>query len=213
MIVGSYGGEYTVKAEKEQATWIVYSGNQGKRFGETRLFLAADHKVQHQLTFMHFLTRTYPSNETMQAFLDELPIPGPKTSAVRRPAGKAFLGNLACKNCHENAYTQWESTSHAHAFATLEAEGKHAVTDCQSCHVTGATAEGGFQDPQSTPHLASVGCESCHGPGAAHVDNQFAAYGKMTIDTCTACHDVENSPKFDYYSYLPRVTHGRRASN
>jgi predicted CXXCH cytochrome family protein len=72
--------------------------------------------------------------------------------------------------------------------------------------------DGGFLDAGSTPELSDVGCESCHGPGRKHVQRTLARYGQTSIETCTGCHDADNSPDFDYYAYLPRVIHGGRAA-
>ena len=37
-VVGAYGGIWTNQAEQRGETWILYSGNQGKRLGATRIF-------------------------------------------------------------------------------------------------------------------------------------------------------------------------------
>ena len=211
VIVGSYGGDYTVRAEAEEDTLIVYSGNQGKRIGETRLVLGADGAVQAQYTQMHFLTAAYPSHPEMEAFVDELPIAGTTTSGLR-PDRPVFVGTDQCMTCHDGVYRQWQETPHALAYETLAEQGKHEEAGCRTCHVTGSQQPGGFKNLQTTPGLAHVGCESCHGAGSTHVTSNLAPYGRMSIDTCTSCHDVENSPEFDYYAYLPQVTHSRRAS-
>jgi len=100
----------------------------------------------------------------------------------------------------------------AHAHATLENSTRAVDESCLACHVTGFRTEGGFIDVAATPDLVHVGCESCHGGARDHLRNNLARYGKVEIDTCLSCHDVANSPDFDYYTYLPRVTHGGRAS-
>jgi predicted CXXCH cytochrome family protein len=52
-----------------------------------------------------------------------------------------------------------------------------------------------------------VGCESCHGPGSLHAEdptpkNIVRSPGR---ELCVTCHNPENSPHFDFATYLPRV--------
>ena len=68
---------------------------------------------------------------------------------------------------------------------------------------------GGFISlSQSAQNFAGVGCENCHGPSAAHVANPKTRTPFAAADQCVRCHDHENSPKFDYAQYWPRVKHG-----
>lgn len=108
--------------------------------------------------------------------------------------------------------------------------------ECLSCHVVGWVPqkfepyEGGFLSRAETPHLAHQGCENCHGPAAAHAAveagdviaseverDRLRAELSMTIDTpegrkrtinnCLECHDLDNSPLFDFDEYWPAVAH------
>ena len=108
--------------------------------------------------------------------------------------------------------------------------------ECLSCHVVGWAPqryepfEGGFAGMKVTPHLAHQGCENCHGPAAAHAAvergdvrasvterDRLRAEVAMTIATpegkqravnnCLECHDLDNSPKFDFDEYWPQVEH------
>ncbi len=89
---------------------------------------------------------------------------------------------------------------------------------------------------EKTPHLTGNGCENCHGPGGAHaaaeggeeevsdeVLEQLRATMRLKIeagegsehdqkigvveDNCLKCHDVDNSPEFDFKEYWPQVEH------
>ncbi len=108
--------------------------------------------------------------------------------------------------------------------------------ECLSCHVVGWAPqrfepfEGGFASLAKTPHLAHNGCENCHGPAAAHaavergdVRASLAERDRLreelvlTLDTpagreravnnCLECHDLDNSPEFDFDDYWPSVDH------
>ncbi len=108
--------------------------------------------------------------------------------------------------------------------------------ECLSCHVVGWAPqrfepfEGGFAGMDATPHLAHQGCENCHGPAAAHtavergdvrasvaerdrlrqelVLSLDTPEGKQkAINNCLECHDLDNSPQFNFDDYWPQVEH------
>ena len=111
--------------------------------------------------------------------------------------------------------------------------------ECLSCHVVGWAPqrfepfEGGFAGMAATPHLAHQGCENCHGPAAAHtavergdvraseverdrlrrelVLTLATPEGKQkVVNNCLECHDLDNSPQFDFDEYWPQVEHGEK---
>ena len=96
--------------------------------------------------------------------------------------------------------------------------------------------ESGFHSLDETPHLTANGCENCHGPGASHVaaesgdeeveevelERRRAAMRLSIVENegnkddqvlgavvknCLECHDVDNSPDFDFQEYWPHVEH------
>jgi hypothetical protein len=108
--------------------------------------------------------------------------------------------------------------------------------ECLSCHVVGWAPqrfepfEGGFAGMKSTPQLAHQGCENCHGPAAAHTAVERGDVKASTIErdrlrqelvltlatpegkqkavnNCLECHDLDNSPHFDFDEYWPQVEH------
>ncbi len=151
------------------------------------------------------------------------------------PGQPTWTGSAACASCHPGIYEDWKATPHAHAMATLAERGYAADPECVRCHTVGwmASDRGGwtrrassFQTLEKTPGLVDVGCETCHGPGSAHVADPARrdAFGpageRWTEDRmwrspgagrCRACHDVENSHGFQapngYSTYLAAVDH------
>lgn len=128
--------------------------------------------------------------------------------APRRPA-QGYAGSQTCMSCHQTAYATWLLSEHGHALKTLENENHDADPECVGCHVVGLDAADGFQDRNRTPDLADVGCESCHGPAAAHVQNAaMNKLQKVDRDVCLSCHNPDHSPTFDWDTYWPKIAHG-----
>jgi Cytochrome c554 and c-prime len=96
--------------------------------------------------------------------------------------------------------------------------------------------ESGFVGVKETPDLVGNGCENCHGPAARHVaaesgeidvdeaeleqlraalrlkvvDNEGNKDGQVfgkVVQMCMECHDLDNSPDFDFQVYWPMVEH------
>jgi len=126
----------------------------------------------------------------------------------RRPP-QGFAGNQACMSCHPKAYEVWKNSEHGHALATLEEDNHDADPECVGCHVVGLDAEDGFRSRDRTPQMTDVGCESCHGPAKAHVDNPRTPLPTVTEDDCRKCHTPEQSPPFAWETYWPPIAHGR----
>jgi len=154
------------------------------------------------------------------------------TSGNRR-----FIGSAQCGQCHTKAMAKWTTTPHADAFESL-ARGRKGQehnwvprtfdAECLACHVTGWEPQevlpfkSGFVDRNSSAHLLGNGCENCHGPGDRHVELIEAGQLKQALlevrvtreqarrKTCIACHDLDNSPKFDFETYWPQIAHPER---
>lgn len=120
----------------------------------------------------------------------------------------AYAGSQKCASCHERAFNVWKSSGHAHAFRDLRAQGHAQDPDCVSCHVVGLSSTRGFLSATKTPQLAAVGCESCHGPAAAHaVEPRRASLKKVSLKVCDPCHTPDNSPDFDVKKFWPLIRH------
>jgi predicted CXXCH cytochrome family protein len=140
---------------------------------------------------------------------------------VERPAFNApadsingFLGlysvadnKTTCGNCHADFQSKWATSVHADAWAGLQNSG-HAEPFCAGCHTVSelgnAVVEAGGYNavPDSTYH--NVQCESCHGPGLAHLEAVNAGIGggplaAIFVDTlgtngCAGCHEGTHHP-------------------
>jgi len=144
--------------------------------------------------------------------------------ASQRPTanGAEYVGSQRCQSCHQEDYEIWQESKHAKAWETLEVAEKDparygwpvtAYPDCVSCHVVGYGEKSGFIDMATTPGLAAVGCEQCHGPASKHVQSPAEfPLGKVgagfPATVCTRCHDFEQSPEFDYGAKWKLIEHG-----
>ncbi|HEY8668255.1 MAG TPA: multiheme c-type cytochrome, partial [Tepidisphaeraceae bacterium] len=152
--------------------------------------------------------------KTYLAQLAEKDFPADQTGLVSAlppgvPKEYRIAGSASCKECHPSAHNTWTETAHARAFATLQTKGFAADPACLQCHTTGYGLPGGFRSPKRTPLQASVGCENCHGPSQAHVSNPKTRTPFQAPDQCLRCHDHENSPKFVYSDYWPKIAHAQ----
>ncbi|MCC7074727.1 MAG: hypothetical protein IT383_25685 [Deltaproteobacteria bacterium] len=128
------------------------------------------------------------------------------------PGSARYVGVAACAACHAAALAFWSSQAvvrpskdaqgnvvqrtvgHARAWDTLVAEGKDKDRSCVPCHAVGFGEPGG---PCKTTDVVPGGfggvqCESCHGPGSAHVATALKEHivRAPTEARCRACHVV-----------------------
>ena len=128
------------------------------------------------------------------------------------PTSADHVGSLACQSCHTKEFETWKASPHAHAVATLEAKGEATNTECLQCHTTAYGKPGGFPEGAKVADhgdLASVGCESCHGPGGDHIGENAKRVGTILslgdkcdscaiLKVCGSCHDDANDPGFQF---------------
>jgi len=119
------------------------------------------------------------------------------------PDDIGYVGSAACSGCHQEAFAWWRNHAHGVAYLTLQQRNKEYNLDCVSCHVTGYQQPGGSTVTQNqSGALVNVGCESCHGAGAAHTkDPEVAILRETPASICVQCHNAEHSDLFDYESY------------
>lgn len=143
-----------------------------------------------------------PANDAPQAST-------PDQNSTDASVEQAFVGTNQCFVCHRPQTNTWSETSHAQAFTHLP-ERYRTDSTCLKCHVTGFGHAGGYV-AGTEKDLLMVGCESCHGPGARHVDaaqrfvlastpDEEAKIEKEmresvvktpTNDVCIACHTTQ----------------------
>jgi hypothetical protein len=109
-----------------------------------------------------------------------------------------YVGAEACRECHVEQHDQWLQTPHARAMETLVTAGRSNSPKCVQCHVVGFESESGFRMAGTTPHLAGVQCEVCHGAGAEHAKSAKASDIRRTPPArlCFECHDKEHAESF-----------------
>ncbi len=107
--------------------------------------------------------------------------------------------------------------------------------ECIACHTAGwdpkriLRYKSGFVSLEETPHLTGQQCENCHGPASRHValetawekaretvnvDELAAARKAQHLDkdtaeknVCSKCHDLDNSPNFNFQEYWEKIKH------
>lgn len=119
------------------------------------------------------------------------------------PGQVGYVGSAACAPCHATEHAWWRGHPHGKAYATLQERNKEFNLDCVGCHVTGYGQPAGSTVTHNLDGaLVDVGCEACHGPGAAHAKDPTIG---MVVDppesVCVACHNEEHSDLFAYEAY------------
>jgi ribosomal protein L40E len=157
------------------------------------------------------------------------PVAHPRTDPAVPGSGE-FVGAQSCRKCHSKAWGVWSKTKHAHATESLTkaTPPRQFDAECISCHATGWNPQEffpyitGYESQERTPLLVGNQCENCHGPCGAHVaaeegkdprkrEAQRAAVRLTKAiaeeQVCRKCHDLDNSPKFNFETYWPKVEH------
>ncbi len=195
------------KAERSGSSYVISPGDRG------RYLVLVQWKRPILIKFVELSQDVLDDRQVsrlFRAYQDRVESEGLLTLTPKRES-PAFAGSQACQKCHAEDYRKWKSSDHAKALATLEKQHSDRDPDCVSCHVVGLDREGGFISRTKTTALADVGCESCHGPAAEHVQT-LGTVKTLAIDpkkSCAGCHNMDHSPKFEYESYWPKISHGK----
>ena len=111
-----------------------------------------------------------------------------------------YLGAVECSGCHADKYTSWQQTGHAKALSQLDSIPPAVKQSCIVCHTVGFGQSSGFANTNTTPHLANVQCENCHGPAAAHVYGDVRPVKSLSAEICGGCHDDSHHPTYSEWS-------------
>jgi 2',3'-cyclic-nucleotide 2'-phosphodiesterase (5'-nucleotidase family) len=210
---------YEVYAEPRRlgGTLVLKPGSRGMRLGRLDLQVAKGRLVKWAQQVLP-MPDSMPDAPRLLAWYDEynakVKADYLKRVALRKQqtAGESpFVGEEACKSCHEAQYAVWSKSDHAQAYYDLENVNKAFDPACIVCHTVGFDKPGGFIDMNITGHLLNVQCESCHGAGRAHVKAAgkapLANAGWAPQRMCAQCHTQPHSPSFDFQRYWPKIAH------
>jgi hypothetical protein len=150
-----------------------------------------------------------------------------------RAAANRYIGAAKCKSCHSSEetgdqYGHWGKAGHSKAFEALASDEAKKLAqekgiadaqkadECLRCHVT---AHGQPEDMirKGFEPAAGVQCETCHGPGEAHMKARLAAassedpstqkveageiVNSPPADLCVSCHSTD-SPSYQPFCYF-----------
>ena len=218
-LIGANQINGTEMTEHFGSATIAYAHNQTKHLGEMRYYVKGDGVLANQTNRYVGLDKEIPEDTlalaAVNAARDEFTVEQKKSAeklaaapvSPQALANSRFVGAETCAGCHQEAYDVWKASGHAHAMATLERKSQQFDNECVTCHVV-AFEKGGFQSLATTPQLANVQCEACHGPGKDHITKPAKGFGLMaTPAACMDCHTQPNSPDFNFDTYWPKIKH------
>jgi hypothetical protein len=160
------------------------------------------------------------------AISGDAPVPeGATAGGPQLTAEVHYVGTNQCFTCHRPQTNTWSETGHVHAFTHLPQQYQNDAA-CLKCHATGFGNASGYA-AGSEKDLAMVGCEACHGPGAAHIEaaqrfilaepGEEEKIEKQIRETirktpadavCVACHIVQAHQHHPQYAGQPDADSG-----
>ncbi|MCK5237613.1 MAG: hypothetical protein KAR06_11615 [Deltaproteobacteria bacterium] len=209
-VIVTSSGETIEEPLREGKTVIVSGYPKGEKLGILSLQLDKDGKVSGVTHRWQELKKDVAEDTDVRGVLNEYD--AKVAELLKEEEGKvrsngSYIGASICARCHQPFMEGWQSSRHAKAFNSLEEVGKSMDPECIKCHSTGHGEEGGFYSAVSTPELANVQCEVCHGPGREHLADYDMPMKPVGKSTCLGCHTEEQSPEFDFGHYLEKIKH------
>ncbi|GBD98033.1 cytochrome c-554 precursor [bacterium BMS3Bbin06] len=202
-------GEILDKPVKINGSVVVSGYPEGKKLGILTLQINNKGKVSGFEHRWQTLDKDIMEDKDVRKVLKEYDMMVARLSDNKKPpAGKtSYAGVTECGKCHQPFVKTWQRTRHANAFLSLKRRGKSSDPECLKCHTVGFGEKGGFYSIATTPGLANVQCEVCHGQGRDHVSDYSTPLQPVTEKTCKKCHTKSNSPDFNYPVYLEKIRH------
>jgi hypothetical protein len=207
-VIISSSGDIVEEPVKIENTLFTSGYPKGEKFGVLTLTVNAKGEVVHSRHEWIPLGNEIDEDQRVRRVLDTYDVKVARyyQESVKPLPGTTYLGVSGCTECHQPFVEHWEKTRHSHAFASLEKVGKSSDPECIVCHSVGFGEKGGFFSLESTPGLANVQCEECHGLNREHVSD-FSAMRPVTETVCLKCHTKANSPEFNYSEYVIKINH------
>jgi len=145
------------------------------------------------------------TNLLATTFANTLQLPALQSNQnfFRLQTDNSFVGSGGCSSCHADQYSDWSGTPHASAWDAIATVPPPMQQDCIVCHTVGFGQPTGFTSIDTTPHLAGVGCENCHGPAAAHKYGDHSLVRPavtITAEVCGGCHDGIHHPTYSEWT-------------
>ena len=159
----------------------------------------------------------YPSQWTTVAsplatdYANSLTLPnttGSQNFFVMSPVNN-YVGSGTCNRCHPDTHSTWQNTAHASAYSAIASRPAGTIQQCYVCHTVGNGWPSGFVDATNTPWLENVGCENCHGPGAAHVYGEHELVqpaATVAAEVCGGCHSGARYHTYEEWTNSPHAT-------
>ena len=213
--------EYEVFGEPQKIgdTLVIQPGSRGMRLGyleierdERGRIASFDHKVIKMPRSVADAERLLPWYKAYNAKVKESYLQRVAQRKALESGESPYASEEACAECHADEHDIWWDSPHAGAFEKLEDVNKAFDPNCIVCHTVGYDRPGGFIDIDTTPQLAGVQCENCHGAAAEHVESKgakpVANADWPPQQMCAQCHVQKHSPSFQFERYWPRIRHG-----
>jgi len=95
LVLGAYAGYYNAMDDLDGRVHVLYTGNQGKRIGESRITLDAARRVSDVTSYMHFLTVRYPTDKAMEDSIADVIAKTGRPNEPKKPVALQNLGTAA----------------------------------------------------------------------------------------------------------------------
>ncbi|MCC7473992.1 MAG: hypothetical protein IT425_01240 [Pirellulales bacterium] len=132
------------------------------------------------------------------------------TETLLKYANPPRLHDPECVSCHATGWEPQKNFPFESGFVSMEKTPELAGNGCENCHgpaAKHAAAENGeleLSEPEVEQLRAALRLNIL--PNEGNKDGQVFDQGKV-VNMCQQCHDIDNSPEFDFQKYWPKVKH------